>query len=63
MDWAAAPHLLKQAGLVVNATSMGMAGNPGLPADLAGARDSAAIGEMAYAPLKTKLLQDAEKRA
>jgi shikimate dehydrogenase len=62
MGWDAVPRLLKEAGLVVNATSMGMTGNPDLPVDLSGVRDGAAIGEIVYVPLKTKLLQQAEKR-
>jgi len=56
------PALLKRAGLLVNTTSLGMAGNPDLPIDIAGMRDGAAIGEIVYVPLKTKLLEQAEKR-
>jgi shikimate dehydrogenase len=60
--WDAVPRLLKEAGLVVNATSMGMTGNPDLPIDLSGVRDGAVIGEIIYVPLKTKLVEAAEKR-
>ncbi len=62
VGWDAVPKLLKEAGLVVNATSMGMTGNPDLPLDLGGARDGTVIGEIIYVPLKTKLLEAAEKR-
>ncbi len=60
--WDAVPALLKRAGLLVNTTSLGMAGNPDLPIDISGMRDGAAIGEIVYVPLKTKLLEQAEKR-
>ena len=62
VGWDAVPKLLKGAGLVVNATSMGMTGNPDLPLDISGVRDGAVIGEIIYVPLKTKLLAAAEKR-
>ena len=62
VGWDAVPKLLKEAGLVVNATSMGMTGNPDLPLDLGGVRDGTVIGEIIYVPLKTKLLEAAEKR-
>jgi len=62
VGWDAVPRLLKEAGLLVNATSMGMTGNPDLPIDLSGVRDGTAIGEIIYVPLKTKLLEQAEKR-
>lgn len=60
--WDEVPRLLKEAGLVVNATSMGMAGNPDPPVDLSAVRADTAIGEIVYVPLKTKLLEQAEKR-
>lgn len=62
VGWDAAPKLLREAGLVVNATSMGMTGNPDLPVDISNVRDGTAIGEIIYVPLKTKLLEQAEKR-
>ncbi|MBI3707120.1 MAG: shikimate dehydrogenase [Proteobacteria bacterium] len=62
VGWDAMPRLIKDAGLIVNTTSLGMTGNPELPIDLSGVRDDAVIGEIIYVPLKTKLLQAAEKR-
>jgi shikimate dehydrogenase len=62
VGWDAVPRLLKEAGLVANATSMGMTGNPDLPVDISGMRDGTVIGEIIYVPLKTKLVEQAEKR-
>jgi shikimate dehydrogenase len=62
VGWDAVPRLLKEAGLVVNTTSLGMTGNPDLPVDIAGVRDGTAIGEIIYVPLKTRLLEQAERR-
>lgn len=60
--WDAVPKLLKESKLVVNATSMGMTGNPDLEIDISGVPDGTLIGEIIYVPLKTKLVLAAEKR-
>lgn len=51
-----------QAGLVINATSLGMTGQPALEIDLSGLDQDAGIFDMVYTPLKTDLLLSAEAR-
>jgi len=62
VGWDAVPRLLKEVGLVVNTTSMGMTGNPALPVDLSGVRDGPVVGEIVYVPLQTDLIKQAQKR-
>jgi len=58
-DWA---KVAGDAVLVVNSTSAGMAGNPPLAIDLAALPQSAAVCDIVYNPLETKLLKDAAAR-
>ncbi|MBL6945189.1 MAG: shikimate dehydrogenase [Rhodospirillales bacterium] len=60
--WRDVPALLPQADLIVNATSLGMVGNPDLVLDLDGARDDAVVADLVYTPLMTPLLKTARKR-
>ena len=50
------------AALVVNSTSAGMGGNPPLDIDLAALPKDAAVCDIVYNPLETKLLKDAAAR-
>ncbi|HKB95349.1 MAG TPA: hypothetical protein VKB94_00795 [Rhizomicrobium sp.] len=50
------------AALVVNSTSAGMGSNPPLEIDLAALPKSAAVCDIVYNPLETKLLKDAAAR-
>jgi len=50
------------AALVVNSTSAGMGANPPLDIDLAALPKSAAVCDIVYNPLETKLLKDAAAR-
>jgi len=58
-DWAA---VAPQAKLVVNATSAGMGGNPPLDLDLSLLPQDAAVCDIVYHPLETRLLKDAKAR-
>jgi len=58
----ALPHLLRRAGLLVNTTSLGMAGQPPLDIDLSPLTANAAVADLVYAPLETGLLAAARKR-
>lgn len=58
----ALPGALAGAGLVVNATSAGMAGSPDLDVDLSALRDDAAVADVVYVPLETGLLKQARAR-
>ena len=54
-EWAALPCLLATAGLLVNTTSLGMAGQPALEIDLTPMR-AGAVADIVYCPLDTPLL-------
>ena len=51
-----------EAGLIVNTTSLGMAGQPPLDLDLAAARPDTIVADIVYVPLRTALLADAAAR-
>lgn len=53
---------MKGAGLLVNATSLGMVGQPPLEISLDGLISSASVMDMVYAPLNTPLLVEATRR-
>jgi shikimate dehydrogenase len=56
-----APHL-READLVINATSLGMTGQPPLDLDLSPLKKSAIVYDVVYAPLETELLKAAKAR-
>ncbi len=58
----ALPRLLAAADLLVNCTSLGMAGKPPLSFDLGPLKRSAVVCDMVYVPLETPLLADARAR-
>ena len=49
------------ASLVINATSLGMSGQPPLAVDLSATSENALVFDMVYAPLRTGLLEQAER--
>jgi shikimate dehydrogenase len=60
--WAALPGLLAEADLLVNASSLGMVGQPALAVDLEPMRASARVADIVYVPLETPLLAAARAR-
>jgi shikimate dehydrogenase len=52
----------RQAGLLVNATSLGMAGEPALMLDLSSLSPSTPVVDIVYVPLETELLAAARRR-
>jgi shikimate dehydrogenase len=62
IDWAARSDALPDQALLVNTTSLGMAGNPPLEIDLGRASARTAIADIVYAPLETPLLAAAQAR-
>lgn len=62
LDWAALPEALAETGLLVNTTSLGMAGHPPLAVDLAPLPERAAVADIVYVPLETPLLAAARAR-
>ena len=61
-DWASAAGYFGQAQILVNATSLGMIGQPPLPLDMSGLRDDVIVADLVYAPLETSLLREANTR-
>ena len=61
-DWADRTRALSQAGLLVNATSLGMVGQPPLDLDLSNLPRAAVVNDIVYTPLQTPLLAQAAKR-
>jgi shikimate dehydrogenase len=53
---------LPSASLLVNASTLGMAGQPALELDLSPLPDDAVVYDIVYAPLQTPLLKAAEER-
>jgi shikimate dehydrogenase len=60
--WDAASAVLHGAGLLVNTTSLGMAGEPPLALDLTPLPRSAPVVDIVYVPLETQLLAAARRR-
>lgn len=60
--WTALPETLADAALLINATSLGMTGQPALEADLAALPRTALVTDLVYAPLETPLLAAAKAR-
>jgi shikimate dehydrogenase len=62
LPWADIDPALAEAGLVVNTTSLGMAGQPPLDIDLGISPGTAVVADIVYVPLRTPLLAAAEAR-
>lgn len=60
-DWGDAA-MLADAGLLVNATTLGMAGQPELPIDVKRLPGHAVVADLVYVPLLTPLLRAAQER-
>lgn len=60
--WERRAAALDGAALLVNTTTLGMAGQPALDLDLAALPDGAVVNDIVYAPLETDLLRAAKAR-
>ena len=60
VDWVQAGNMLEEAATVINTTSLGMQGKPELRIPLDGLRRGTVVTDLVYAPLKTRLLIEAE---
>jgi len=60
--WSDLDGLMAEAGLLVNTTSLGMAGQPSLAIDLARLPADAVVSDLVYVPLETALLAAARSR-
>jgi shikimate dehydrogenase len=59
--WSDLAEALAPAGLVVNTTSLGMTGQPPLTIDLSVLGSRAVVCDLVYSPLRTALLEQADK--
>jgi shikimate dehydrogenase len=62
IDWNSTADQLSECHLLVNATSLGMKGQPELDLDLSRLDPSAVVADIVYTPLRTKLLNQATQR-
>jgi len=60
--WEARAEILRDCGLLVNTTSLGMTGKDALEIDLSYLPEDATVSDIVYAPLMTDLLQQAAGR-
>jgi shikimate dehydrogenase len=60
--WLDRARLLGRAALLVNTSSLGLAGGPALELDLASLAPRAIVADVVYTPLQTPLLRDAADR-
>jgi shikimate dehydrogenase len=61
VDWVAAGNAIEEGALVVNTTSLGMTGKPGLRVPLDGLQPGQVVTDLVYAPLETRLLREARE--
>ena len=61
VDWRAAPETIGKADLIINATSMGMIGQPEFSQPISRAKKTALVIDIVYNPLITELLKEARK--
>lgn len=61
VDWVQAGNVIENAELVVNTTSLGMQGQPELRVPMDGLQPGTVVTDLVYAPLKTRLLDQAEQ--
>ena len=62
IDWTDLPVKLAEADLVVNASSLGMVGQPTLRLDLSSLPERAVVADSVYVPLRTPLIEAARAR-
>lgn len=62
IPWADKEDVLSDADLLANATTLGMNGFDSLQIDLTPLKKTAVVSDLVYAPLKTDLLKQAEKK-
>ena len=60
--WSELEMWLRETAILVNATSLGMKGQPPLEVELGTLRDNAIVHDLVYAPLETELLKAARTR-
>ena len=61
VDWRAAPDTITKADIIINATSMGMTGQPDFSQPISRAKKTALVVDIVYNPLITGLIKEAKK--
>tara|TARA_Y100001968_G_C19355528_1_gene716978 strand:+ start:484 stop:1329 length:846 start_codon:yes stop_codon:yes gene_type:complete len=61
VDWRAAPETITSADIIINATSMGMVGQPDFSQPISRAKKTALVVDIVYNPLVTELIKEAKK--
>ncbi len=61
IDWRTAPETLATVDIIINATSMGMVGQPEFSQPISRAKKTAVVVDIVYNPLETNLLKQAEQ--
>ena len=61
VDWRAAPETITSADIIINATSMGMLGQPDFSQPISRAKKTALVVDIVYNPLVTELIKEAKK--
>ncbi len=61
VDWRAAPDTITKVDIIINATSMGMVGQPDFSQPISRAKKTALVVDIVYNPLITELIKEAKK--
>ena len=61
VDWRAAPDTIIKVDIIINATSMGMVGQPDFSQPISRAKKTALVVDIVYNPLVTELIKEAKK--
>lgn len=62
VEWGDRGKVLRECGLLINATALGMTGQPPLEIDLGLLPGDAVVADIVYTPLRTALLEEASRR-
>ena len=60
VDWRSAPEMITNADIIINATSMGMVGQPTFSQPISRAKKTALVVDIVYNPMLTDLLKEAK---
>ena len=61
VDWRSAPDTITKVDIIINATSMGMVGQPDFSQPISRAKKTALVVDIVYNPLITELIKEAKK--
>ena len=61
VDWRAAPDTITKVDIIINATSMGMVGQPDFSQPISRAKKTALVVDIVYNPLITEFIKEAKK--